>query len=178
MAQIALNLENVAEQGARHLRAAQPAAEFSRQRLLGEIGDVRDHARHREAAGRHPPVLPVAAALPVGVGEDRLPPDFIERDVLRRVVRGGGDRHRREHAVGVVRGPFQHLHAAERAARNREQAADAEMVDQALLRAHHVADGHRRKIDAPSGRRRLLRIVARRAAARSIPCSRRARWSR
>ena len=49
----------------------------------------------------------------------------------------------------IARRPLQHLHAAHRAAGDREQRVDAEMVEQHRLRAHHVADGDDRKIEAP-----------------------------
>ena len=55
----------------------------------------------------------------------------------------------------IARRPLQHLHAAHRAAGDREQRVDAEMVEQHRLRAHHVADGDDREIEAPglAGRR-------------------------
>ena len=52
-------------------------------------------------------------------------------------------------AVAVARGPFQHLHAAHRAADHAEQLVDAEMVDQRHLRVDHVADGDDGEIEAP-----------------------------
>jgi hypothetical protein len=57
------------------------------------------------------------------------------------------DRQRREHALGVARGPLQHLHAAHRAARDREQRLDAEPVEQHGLGPHHVANGDDGKIE-------------------------------
>ena len=55
----------------------------------------------------------------------------------------------RKHALRIARGPLQHLHAAHRAAGDREQRVDAEMVEQHRLRAHHVADGDDGKFEAP-----------------------------
>ncbi len=49
---------------------------------------------------------------------------------------------------GIGRRPLQHLHAAHRAADHRQQLVDAQMLDQALLRPHHVADGDQRKSQA------------------------------
>ena len=95
------------------------------------------------------PRLEVIAAAPIGIGHDRLAADLVEGDVLRRVPRRGGDRHRGEDALGIGRRPLQHLHAAHRAADDAEQLLDAEMVDQLLLRAHHVGDGDDRKVEAP-----------------------------
>jgi len=61
----------------------------------------------------------------------------------------GGDRHGREHAVGEGGGPFQHLHAAHRAADHAEQSLDAQMVKQPRLDLHHVADGDAGEGQAP-----------------------------
>ena len=55
----------------------------------------------------------------------------------------------REYALRIARRPLQHLHAAHRAARHREQRVDAEMVEQHRLGAHHVAHGDNRKIEPP-----------------------------
>ncbi len=73
----------------------------------------------------------------------------MEGDVLRRVSRRGRDRQRREHALGIARRPLQHLHAAKRAAGDREQCADAEVVEQHRLRAHHVPHRDDREVEAP-----------------------------
>ena len=59
----------------------------------------------------------------------------------------GGDRQRREDAARIARRPFQHLHAAHRAADHRKQLLDAEMIDQHRLRPHHVADGDDRQVE-------------------------------
>jgi hypothetical protein len=48
----------------------------------------------------------------------------------------------------MMRRPFQHLHPAHRAARHAEQLVDAQVVDQLDLRAHHVADGDDREVQA------------------------------
>ena len=102
-------------------------------------------ATARPFSGRVPS-SEVAAAAPVRIGHDGLPADLVEGDVLRGVLRRGGDRHARENTrSGIARRPLQHLHAAHRAACDAEQAVDAEMVDQHGLRAHHVADGDRQE---------------------------------
>ena len=90
----------------------------------------------------------IFAALPVGIGHDRLAAHFVEGDVLRRMARGAGDGHHGAHAVGIGRRPLQHLHAAHRAADHRQQLVDAQMLDQPLLRPHHVADGDQRESQA------------------------------
>src|SRR6185437_15114068 len=48
------------------------------------------------------------------------------------------------HTIGIGRGPLQHLHAAHRAANHTEQLVDAQMLDQPLLRPHHVSDRDQR----------------------------------
>ena len=89
----------------------------------------------------------IFAAAPVGIGHHRLAADLVEGDVLRGMPRAGGDRQRREDPVRIARRPFQHLHAAHRAADHRKQLVDAEMIDQHRLRAHHVADGDDRQVE-------------------------------
>ena len=74
----------------------QVAAELALQRLLRQIGDVRGHARHREAVARHRADAPDSAPAPIGIGHHRLPPDLVEGDVLRGMPGRRGDRHRRE----------------------------------------------------------------------------------
>jgi hypothetical protein len=73
----------------------------------------------------------------------------VKGDVLRRVARRAGQRQGGEDALGIARGPLQHLHAAHRAAGDRKQRSDAEMIEQHRLGAHHVADGNDRKIEPP-----------------------------
>ena len=130
-------------------RSCRRAAELSLQRLLRQVGDVGGHARHGQAVARLDAEIEVAALRPVGIGHHGLPADLVEGDVLRGVPGRGGDRHGREHAVAVARGPFQHLHAAHRAADHAEQLLDAEVIDQRHLRVDHVADGDDGKVDAP-----------------------------
>ena len=87
----------------------------------------------------------IIAVAPVGIGDDRLPAYFVERDLLRAVPRSGGDRHRRHHRVGIRYRPLQSLHPAHGAARKAEQPRNAQMIDQHLLQPHHVANGDYRK---------------------------------
>ena len=94
-------------------------------------------------------LVEVAPAVPVRIGHHGLPAEFVEGDVLRRVARAAGDRQRREHPLGIGRGPLQRLHAAHRAADNAEQRVDAEAVEQHGLRPHHVRNGDDRKIQSP-----------------------------
>ena len=140
MAQIALHLEVGIEREGRHVAVLQPAAELAVQRRIGEIGDMRGHARDAKPAMRARAFGEIAAAAPVGIGHHRLTADLVEGDVLRRMPRAARDRQRGEHALRIGRRPLQHLHAAHRAADDAEQRLDAEPVDQHRLRAHHVAE--------------------------------------
>ena len=47
--------------------------------------------------------------------------------------------------LGICDQPLQHLHPAERAARHRCQAAHAQVAQQSVLQAHHIAHGHLRE---------------------------------
>ena len=174
VAQIALDLEVGIERERRIVAVLEAAAEFAVQRRVREVGDVRAHARDREPAPRVGAFGEIAALPPVGVRHHGLAADLVEGDVLRRMARRGRDRQRREHALRIARRPFQHLHAAHRAARDRKQRRDAEMVEQHRLRAHHVADGDDGKIEAPG----LAGLRIGRGRARSCPCRRRPRSGR
>ncbi len=149
IAQIALDLEIGVERERRQLAVLHAPAELAMQRGVGEIGDVAGHARDGEPAMRLRALVEIAPAAPVRIGHHGLAAEFVERDVLRRMARRAGDRHRREHALGIGRGPLQHLHAAHRAADHAEQRVDAETVEQHGLRAHHVGNGDDRKIQPP-----------------------------
>ena len=107
---------------------------------------MRGHARDGEALARALALVEIAALAPVRIGHNRLAADLMKGDVLRGVARGAGDRHGREHAVLVGRGPFEHMHAAHRAAEHAQHLLDAEMIEQPRLRAHHVGHGDDRKI--------------------------------
>ena len=91
----------------------------------------------------------IAAMSPVRIGHHRLPAEFVECDVLRRMPRGAGHRQCRKHALGIGRSPLQGLHAAHRAADHAEQCLDAQAIDQHRLRPHHVGNGDDRKIQPP-----------------------------
>ncbi len=155
MAQIILDLE-IGVEGKGGLGAVlQFAAEFALQRLLRQIGDMGGHARDAEALDRAHAYFEVTPAAPVRIGHDRLAPDLVEGDILRGMARGGGDRHGREHPLGINGGPLQHLHAAHRAACHAEKRVDAQTVDQHGLGADHVGDGDHGEIEAigAAGRR-------------------------
>lgn len=158
VAQITLDLEIGVEAEGQRLAVLQVAAEFPVQRGFRKVGDVGRHARHGEALFGPPAGLEIFAALPFRIGHYRLSADLVEGDVLRGVARAGGDRQRREHALGVARRPLQNLHAAHRATDDGKQSVDAEMVDQHHLRPHHVADCDDGQVEAVGfPRRRIYR---------------------
>ena len=84
-----------------------------------------------------------------------LTAEFVECNVLRRMARRAGRRHRGKYPLRIGHGPLQHLHAAHRSADHAKQRVDAEAVEQHRLRAHHVGDGDDGKIQSPrlAGRR-------------------------
>jgi hypothetical protein len=112
MPQIGLDLEIRIERKSRIRAILELAAELSMQRCVGQVGNVRAHARHRESPARIGVFEKVSAAAPFGVGHDRLPADFMKRDVLRRMPRCAGNRQRGKHALRIACGPLQDLHAA------------------------------------------------------------------
>src|SRR6185437_7646410 len=91
MAQIALDLKVGVEAVSNFAPVLQIAAELAVQRRLGQISDMRRHARDAEAALRPTARGVVIAILPVRVGHDRLASDLVKRDVLRRMACGAGD---------------------------------------------------------------------------------------
>ena len=132
---------------------------------------MRRHARDGEAPGWNGSRAPVCAGVPIGVGENCLPPDLVKRDVLRGVECGARHRHARKNGVGIGGRPFQRLHPAHRPADDGEQFPHAKMLHQKSLCPHHVADGDRRKIGAPGfarGRVDAARPGAAHAAAEHV----------
>ncbi len=149
IAQVALDLEIRVERKRRQFAVLHPPPELAVQRGVGEIGDMSRHPGHREPAMRMSTPLEVAPVMPIRIGHHRLPAEFVKRDVLRGVPRAAGDRHHREHAVRISRGPLQRLHASHRAADDAQQRFDAETIEQHRLRPHHVRYRDDRKIQSP-----------------------------
>ena len=153
VAQVALDLKLHVEVVGLAVRGVLfPPAEFAVHRGVGDVGDVGHHARDREADARAA-ALRIVAAVPVGVLHDGLPADLVEGDGLRAFPRRGGHG---EHAPGEQRKldrEEQRRHAAHRAADDGMERGDAEVVEQELLRAHHVEDGDEGETDAigPAG---------------------------
>ena len=144
----------------------EPPAELLPERLRGQIRDVPDHARDAHAARRRAARVVVVAALPVGIGRDRIARDRVPRDALRAQRVRARDRHDRADVVAVEHGPFERLHAAERAARDGGEPPDPKLGEERALRAHHVGDRDHGKVGAvrPAGRG-IRRRRPRRAAA-------------
>jgi hypothetical protein len=133
--------------------------------FLGQVRDVRHHPRDRQAVvgdGARGLVLALAEAR---VTRDGLASHRVERDVLRRQARRGRDHHRVAQVLGVRQRPFEHLHAAQRAAEGRQQPLDAEVVDHRAMDRDEVAHVEerevqpvrvaRRRVDAGRSRRAL-----------------------
>ena len=117
---------------------------------------MRGHPRHGEALGGVDSFGEIAAIAPVGVGHDRLAADFVERDVLRGMFGGGGDRQGAIDALGIARRPLQDLHSAHRAAGDAKQHVDAEVVDEHRLGPNHVGDGDQRQVESIGGAGRRI----------------------
>ena len=84
--------------------------------------------------------------MELGIGDDRLSCDFIERDVLCRQSRCRSDQHRVRDAIRKVDRPLHCLHSAEAAADDRSPANDAERVRQKGLRGDPVPHRHHREV--------------------------------
>jgi len=121
VAQITLDLEVGIERKGGIGAVLQPTAELAVQSRVGQIGDVRAHARHRQPAARIGALEQVAAAAPLRIGHHRLAADLVKGDVLRRMPGRSRDRQRREYPLRIARCPLQHHHSAHRAAGDREQ---------------------------------------------------------
>ena len=119
---------------------AERAAEFLHHRVVGQVGDVPDHAREAQAAARHHAVPVVVAAVEIRVGGDRLARDLVERDVLRRELGRRRDHDRVADAVRVADRPLQRLHRAQAPAHHGGEGGDAQAVGEPRLRVHPVLD--------------------------------------
>ena len=106
---------------------------------------MRRHARHGESRRRRL-VGRIGTARPHRISHDRLPANFVKRDILRAVAGRGGNCHHLFHPRRMVHRPGQRLHAAHRSANDGRQRTDAEMIKQPCLRFHHVGDGDHREI--------------------------------
>ena len=124
-----------------------------------------DHASHRQPSCRRLAVV-VITFVPIRVGDNGLPSDFIEGDLLRAVPRRGGDRDGSRHRIGVRHSPFQRLHPAHGSTRDGEQPRNPQMIDEHLLQPNHVPRRDYGKLQrVRTARSRIDRGGTRRAAA-------------
>ena len=141
VAQVAFHLKLHVARGA-EVPGLQFAAKLLPHAEVRQVGDVADHARQAKA---HVRVGVGRAIVPVSVLRvrgDGLAGDFVEGDVLRRELGGGGYQHRGANALRQVDGPLHGLHAAEAAAHHGGEPLDAQVVGQQGLAAHPVLDRH------------------------------------
>ena len=117
-------------------------AELQVHALVGQVGDVRHHARDGETDARTA-ALRVIAAVPLGVLHDGLAADLVEGDGLGALPGCRGHRDQATDEGGVFNSPLQDLHPAHRAAHDGVERGEAEMVAQQSIRPHHVANGHK-----------------------------------
>ena len=117
----------------------------------------------------------VIAVAPVRIGHDRLAPDFVEGDVLRRMPRRRRDRHRREDAVGIAGRPLQHLHPAHRSADDRSTASRCRDASISSFCARTMSA---MVMTGKSQAHKACRSPELVSPGRSSPCSRRSRWRR
>ena len=92
------------------------------------------------------PSAVVVSALPGRIRGDGVARDGVPGDTLgveRMRARDGDDR---VDPVGVLHGPLERLHAAERATGDGGQPVDTELVQQGPLRPNHVRDRDHRKV--------------------------------
>ena len=108
-----------------------------------------DHAGNAQAAMGNGAVAQVMTGVEVGVGHDGTASHLIECDVFCRQVGGTGHHHRVAHALGVLQGPAQGLHATETAAHHRRQLLYAQLIQQPGLGVDPVLHRHHRKVRTP-----------------------------
>ena len=112
--------------------------------LLAVIGDHRDHAGDRETVVRNGALAGVIAVAPVRIGHDRAATGFVERDALRTEIAARRQGRAAADDVVVAGRPLQHLESANRTTGD-DHPFHTEVLNQATLRVHHVADRDQRK---------------------------------
>ena len=93
MAQIAFHTEIRIEPIGEMLAVLQMAAEFFLQGFLRKIGYMCRHTRHCQTFGRVIALSNIIAVAPIRIRHYRLPADFVERNILRRLL-GSWSQHR------------------------------------------------------------------------------------
>src|SRR5690606_39029820 len=97
-----------------------------------------DHARDRKP-DLGPRSRRVTAALPRGIGENRLPLRLAPADTPRRVAAAYADRHDAADEVAEER-PFERLHPAHRTADREAHSSHAEPLEQETVQRDGIAD--------------------------------------
>ena len=137
------HVERVADLGGVGELTAEPVGEH----VVAAERHLRDHPRHLEslvrALARRRVV--VVAATPCRIETNRPPTDRAPRDLLRRGLHAGGDRHERAHPTGIHDRPLERLHATHRPTDHRQPTGDPEMFGESRLGADHVTDRHDRE---------------------------------
>src|SRR5262245_50438571 len=137
-------------------RVLHPLEEADRVLAAGEarlLEGRRAHDHAAEPARPQPHALlwrrarRVVASAPLRVGHDALAQHLQHAGGPRGGAAEGNDGNDTVHHVRIADGPLQRLHAAHRRPDHRHELLDPEFLrDQALLRAHHVADVELRKL--------------------------------
>ncbi len=107
-----------------------------------------DHARDGQPLARNPRLV-VVPCPKRRIAKDGGAPDLVEGDRLGSQSPRGGDGNARGDTVRVVPGQGERLHAAHRAAHDREEPLDAQEVQERHLDVDHVFDGHHRETTSP-----------------------------
>ena len=106
------------------------------------------HPGQREAVARKG--LPViVAVVPVGIGDDRFPAYFVERDLLGCRVAGCCNHNGFFQMIRVGDRPVQDLHTAHGTTHDRVELADFKVIDKEFLGVHHVPDRDDRELRPP-----------------------------
>jgi len=146
--QVALDLKLDAVEVVVEVFVLQATAEFLTHRVIGQVRDMPDHARqHQAALGDHAFFLE-RTAVELGVGEDGLTGDFVERDILRGQFGCRGNCQAMAQAIRVADAPLQRLHAAQAATDHCGPLVDTQPVSQACLAMDPIFNGQYRELGA------------------------------
>ncbi len=126
--------------GAFDVARLQLSAEPLAHAVVGQIGDVAHHAREHESQVRVDAQLPVVAAVKLRIGDDGLPGDLVEGDVLGGQPGCARDQHGGVQAIGIVGCPAHGLHAAETSSNHGRESIDAQVVGEQSLSLYPVLD--------------------------------------
>ena len=146
--EVGADRELLLERGGDLPRLEAARIELGGHRLARQVRHVREHARQRQTGRRPDAAVVVLPALVAGIVENRVAADDVEGDRLTGEARRARQRDAAADALGMRERPRDRLVAAERAADDRMQRVDAEMVDEAALPGDHVRDRHGGKVGA------------------------------